>query len=370
MKILILSAAPNSSATQSIVNAGKKKGHTMLVMNPANMYLLISDIVNGYDRIYDGTDQLTKPVRLLAKEIDAIIPRIGTNFSYGAAVLEHLNNNLGIFSTQTAIGIKTASDKLISQQKISQAKLRVPRTVLGDRAVHVAWMLEQVGQLPAISKTLTGSQGTGVYPLMDEYQSNVFLENFFQRKENLLLQKFIDGNSKDIRTIVIGGKVVVAMERTAAKGELRANISRGGSGKKIELSTDDKEICIRAARAVGLECAGVDIMKDSEGKTFVIEVNGNYGYHVKDITKTDISTPLIEYCEQNYKAGNKANNDTTAKLFGFLPSPATNTHIKPIPAESEFKTEPKAVDKKLAAHIEFAENFKNALKFSKEMRGL
>lgn len=370
MKILILSAAPNSSATQSIVNAGKKKGHTMLVMNPANMYLLISDIVNGYDRIYDGTDQLTKPVRLLAKEIDAIIPRIGTNFSYGAAVLEHLNNNLGIFSTQTAIGIKTASDKLISQQKISQAKLRVPRTVLGDRAVHVAWMLEQVGQLPAISKTLTGSQGTGVYPLMDEYQSNVFLENFFQRKENLLLQKFIDGNSKDIRTIVIGGKVVVAMERTAAKGELRANISRGGSGKKIELSTDDQEICIRAARAVGLECAGVDIMKDSEGKTFVIEVNGNYGYHVQDITKTDISTPLIEYCEQNYKAGNKANNDTTAKLFGFLPSPATNTHIKPIPVESEFKTEPKAVDKKLAAHIEFAENFKNALKFSKEMQGL
>ena len=227
MKILILSAAPNSSATQSIVKAGVKRGHTMLVINPANMYLLISDIVNGYDRIYDGTDQLTKPVRLLAKEIDAIIPRIGVNLAYGAAVLEHLNNNLNIFSTQTAIGIKTASDKLISQQKISQAKLRVPRTVLGDRAVHVAWMMEQVGGLPAISKSLTGSQGTGVYPLLDEYQSNVFLENFFQRKENLLLQKFIDGDSKDIRAIVIGGKVIVAMERTAAKGELRANISRG-----------------------------------------------------------------------------------------------------------------------------------------------
>lgn len=315
MKILILSAAPNSSATQSIVKAGKKKGHTMLVINPANMYLLISDIVNGYDRVYDGTEQLTKPVRLLAKEIDAIIPRIGSNLSYGTAVLEHLNNNLNIFSTQTAIGIKTASDKLISQQKISQAKLRVPRTVLGDRAVHVAWMMEQVGGLPAISKSLTGSQGTGVYPLMDEYQSNVFLENFFQRKENLLLQKFIDGNSKDIRTIVIGGKVVVAMERTAAKGELRANISRGGSGKKIELSKEDQQICTLAARAVGLECAGVDLMKDPDGKTFVIEVNGNYGYHVQNITKTDISTPLIEYCEKNYKSGNKVNNRSIFSLM-------------------------------------------------------
>lgn len=330
MKILVLSAAPNSEATKSIVKAGKKKGHTMLVKNPAYLYLLISDILNGYDRVYDGYEQSTKPERLLAKEIDAIIPRIGSNLSYGTAVLEHLNNNLKIFSTQTALGIKTAADKLISQQKISQAKIRVPRTVLGDRAVHVAWMIEQVGGLPAISKSLTGSQGTGVYPLMEEYQSNVFLENFFLRKENLLLQKFIDGNSKDIRAIVIGGKVVVAMERTARKGELRANISRGGSGKKIELSIADQEICVRAARAVGLECAGVDLMIGSDGHTYVIEVNGNYGYHIENLTQTDISTPLIEYCEKNYKNGNNANNKSSfLMMFGFDAYSALSGTAKP-----------------------------------------
>lgn len=325
MKILVLSAAPNSQATKSIVAAGEKRKHEMIVKDPKYLYLLISDVISGFDRIYDGYGQDEKPQRMPAKEFGAIISRIGSNLSYGTAVLEHLNNNLKIFSTQTAIGIKTAADKLISAQKISQAKLRTPRTVLGDRAVHVAWMLEQIGGLPAISKSLTGSRGTGVYPLMDEYQSNVFLENFFQRNENLLLQKFIDGGSKDIRAIVIDNEVVVAMERTARKGELRANISRGGSGRKIELSNEDKTICINAARACGLEVAGVDLMKQPDGTTFVIEINGNYGYHIETITKTDISTPLIVYCEKNHTKGNDANKNTTMSLFGFAPVQTAKT---------------------------------------------
>src|SRR5690554_1503253 len=307
MKILVLSATPNSKSTKSIIDAGKKREHEMLVLDPAYTYLLISDVENGYDRFYDGYDQDLKPVRIKAKEIDAIIPRIGANLAYGTAVLEHLNNNLHIFSTQTAVGIKTAADKLISMQKISQAKIKVPKTLLGDRAIHVSWMIDQVGGLPAIAKGLTGSQGKTVFPLMDAYQSNVFLENFYSRKENLLLQKFINGGEKDIRAIVINGEVVVAMERTAKKGELRANISRGGSGKKVDLSDDDKRICIRAASACGLMVAGVDIMKDKDGNTFVIEINGNYGYHIEEITGTDISTPLIKCCEEHYKDGNNVN---------------------------------------------------------------
>ncbi len=320
MKILVLSAAANSSSTKSIVAAGKKRNHEMLVLDPAHMYLLISDAVNGYDRIYDGYDHESKPERIKAKEIDAIIPRIGVNLSYGAAVLEHLNNNLKIFSTQTSLGIKTAADKLISMQKISQAKLPVPKTVMGDRAVHASWMVEQIGGLPGIAKGLTGSRGLSVYPLKDIYQTNVFLENFFARKENLLLQKFIDGGEKDIRAIVIDGEVVVAMERSAKKGELRANISRGGSGKKIELSDADKDICIKAATACGLLTAGVDIMKDKDGNTWVIEINGNWGYAIETICKTDISTPLIKCCEKYYKSGNTVNNMSILSVFGLANS--------------------------------------------------
>lgn len=275
------------------------------------VYLLISDAVAGYDRVYDGCEQLNNPVRIPAKDFDAVISRIGRNFSYGCAVLEHLNNNLKIFATQTATAIKTAADKLISAQKISAAKIRVPKTVLGDRACHAEWMVNQVGQLPAIAKSLTGSQGKGVYPFKDPQQTNIFLENFYSRKEKILLQKFINGNSKDIRAIVIDGEVVAAMERTAKPGELRANISRGGTGQKISLTDADKDICIRAARACGLEVAGVDLMKSNAGVTFVIEVNGNYGYHIEEITGIDISTPLIKYCEKSYRNGNQANLGST-----------------------------------------------------------
>jgi ribosomal protein S6--L-glutamate ligase len=306
MKILILSASPNCEATQSIVNACKKRGHTPIVKDPAYLYLLISDKVNGYDRIYDGSDHKNSPVRLNAKDYDAIISRIGGNLEYGSAVLEHLNNNLKIFSTQKATGIKIAANKLISTQKISQAKLKVPQTLLGDKAMHAKWMVEQVGGLPSIAKGLKGSQGKSVYPLNDEYQTNVFLSNFYHKKDNLLLQNMIDSDGKDIRAIVIDGEVIVAMERTAKDGELRSNISQGGSGKKIELSKDDQQICVDAARACGLEVAGVDIMKDKEGRTYIIEVNGNYGYKIEKITGVDISAPLVKYCEKHYKKGNNA----------------------------------------------------------------
>lgn len=335
MKILILSAAHNSAATKSIIKAGEKRGHEMIVKNPSFLYLLISDNINGFDRVYDGYGQSEKPIRLKANEIDAIIPRIGNNLAYGCAVLEHLNNNLRIFSTQSSVGIKCAADKLISQQKMSQAKIRVPQTVLGDKANHPAWMISQIGGLPAIAKGFTGSQGKTVFPLNDEYQTNVFLKNFSTNNENLLLQNFIDSGATDIRAIVIDGHVVVAMERTAAKGELRANISQGGSGRKIILSDEDKNMCTDAAKACGLEVAGVDLMKNKEGKSFIIEINGNYGYKVEEITKVDISTPLIEYCERNYKNRNKANRDSTAKFYGFQSVAAIAPQVK-----AKSKTEP------------------------------
>jgi ribosomal protein S6--L-glutamate ligase len=317
MKILILSASPTIDATESIVKAGQKRGHEMTVKNPGHLLMLISESVNGNDRIYDGYNQDEKPERMTIKNYDAVIPRLGSDLGYGCSIVRHLNENLGIFSTQTADGIRVAADKLLCQQKLSQEGIRTPKTVIGNKSIFPDWMIKQVGGLPAISKEPTGSQGNTVYPLESNYQTNVFLKNFNKKRKNLLIQAFIDGSSKDIRAIVIDGKVVVAMERTAVKGELRANISQGGSGRKIELSPEDQELCIKGARACGHEVAGVDLMKDKEGKSYIIEVNSNYGYGVETITGVDISTPLIEYCERNYKSGNKVNKETTARFYGF-----------------------------------------------------
>jgi len=149
-------------------------------------------------------------------------------------------------------------------------------------------------------------------------QTNATLESFYKHKIKILLQQFVDGNSKDIRAIVIGGKVVVAMERTAPENDIRSNISRGGTGRKINLSSEDQENAVNAARACGLEVAGVDIMKDSNGKTYIIEVNGNYGYHVETVTDTDISTPLIQYCEDNYNKNTDQKNTINSMADGFI----------------------------------------------------
>lgn len=312
MKIVILSAAPGSEATQSIIKAGKKRGHEMIVLDPKYLYLLISDSENGYDRIYDGYGKREKPERIKLKDVDAVISRIGANLSYASAVLQHFKENLGIFCTQSPEGIQTASDKLLSLQKISAAKIRVPKTVIADDGVHLKWMLEQIGGFPAIAKMLHGSQGIGVIPLQTELQTIATLQSFHKSGIKLLLQQYIDGNKKDIRAIVIDGKVIVAMERSSPGEDVRANISLGGSGRKVELSKEDQEICVRAARACGLEVAGVDIMKDPQGNTYVIEVNGNMGFKVETITNTDISTPLIEYCEKGAKKGSNTSTGSSS----------------------------------------------------------
>jgi len=305
LNIAILTASENNPGTQSIKNAGKKRGHNMTVYDPEHLYLLISDITQGYDRVYSSDPDKEKPERIKAKDIDAVISRVGKKLSYGCAVLEHFNRNLNIFCTQSAEGLQTASNKLISLQKISQEKIRVPKTVIGDNIVHAQWLIDQVGGLPAWAKTLQGSQGIGVFPLKDPHQTNAMLESFHKQKMNLIIQQNINSEFKDMRVIIIDRQVIVAMERTAKEGELRSNISLGGSGKKIELSAHERETCIKAAEAVGLGGAcGVDLIKDVKtNKCYIIECNGNYGYKVEDYTGVDISTPLIEFCERNYKKG-------------------------------------------------------------------
>jgi ribosomal protein S6--L-glutamate ligase len=134
--------------------------------------------------------------------------------------------------------------------------------------------------------------------------ANTTLESLYRLNASLLLQKFVESGSKDIRAIVVGDKVSVAMERTGKK-DFRANISQGGSGRKVELSKEDIDICIKAAKAVNLDFAGVDILKDEQGKTYVIEVNGNPGTKIIEITGHNYFTDLVKYIEDKVDKNQK-----------------------------------------------------------------
>ncbi len=304
LNILILSTAPKSDATQKFFNAAKKRGHNPTIKHPNDLYLFVSDAESGYDRVYDGSGETAE--RIKAKEIDAILPRIHASVNYGVSIVRHFSQNLDIYSTQTASGIRAASHKWETHQKLSIAGVKTPKTIFAANPKHIKFLIDKVGGLPAIAKLVKGSLGIGVMILKDIEQTNSTMEALYKSNVETLVQAFIDGNSRDIRAIVCGDEVIAAMERTGKKGEFRANVSRGGQGKKIELSVEDTDLCIRAAKAVNLDVCGVDLMRDPYGNSFIIEVNAAFGMQVQDITGIDVAGKIIEHIEKNFNKSSKA----------------------------------------------------------------
>ena len=244
LHFLVLGASKQPYLVKAIEGAG----HTYEIHDPRSLYLYVSESENGYDRVYDGLSTLETPQRLNAKKYNAVIPRIGVGLEYGANIVTHLNENMGIYTTQIGAGLLTASNKLRTTMKLSSHGLRVPRTIGAYSPLHPDFLINKVGGLPAVAKTLRGSQGKGVIILNDAEQTNTTLEAFWHDDTPLKLQQYIEGGKRDIRAIVVGDKVVSSMERTGKK-DFRANLSQGGTGRKIQLTDDQKKLCVDSSKA-------------------------------------------------------------------------------------------------------------------------
>ncbi|WP_083422198.1 ATP-grasp domain-containing protein [Arsenicibacter rosenii] len=189
--------------------------------------------------------------------------------------------------------------------------------VFAIRPNHVPFLVDKSGGLPVVAKQLIGSQGSGVSILETPLSTNTTLESFSKAGIPVKLQRFIkalassNGQATDIRAIVVGDKVVVAMERTANNGDFRANLSKGGSGRRIELTDDETQMCIDAAKAVKLEFAGVDLIREKKGKTYATEVNGNPGTGIIDITGHNYFIDLVKHIEQ--KTGKRSSTQAKPK---------------------------------------------------------
>ena len=301
LNILILSTSPKSEATKLFFDAAIRRGHNPMIKDPNSLYLLVSESESGYDRVYDGTEDEAE--RLKAKDYDAIIPRIHGGINFGVPIVRHFNQNLGIYSTQTASGIRAAANKFETHQKLSIAGIKTPKTIFAKSPKHIKFLIEKIGNLPAIAKTVKGSLGLGVMILKDVEQTNSTLEALYHNQVETLLQSFVDSKAQDIRAIVCGDEVIASMQRTGKKGDFRANVSRGGTGEKIELSKEDKELCVRAAKSINLNVAGVDLIKDAEGNSYIIEINAAFGMQIQEITKIDVAGKIIEHIEKNYQKG-------------------------------------------------------------------
>lgn len=291
MKILVLSRSGKLYSTRRIVEAGRARGHEVSVVDHVKCDLVIAR--NDPHVMYGGQ-------RLAG--VDAIIPRIGASVTfYGAAVVRQFEA-MKVFTTVESQSLVRSRDKLRSLQILSKAGVDMPRTVFTNYSKDVAVAVERVGGAPCIIKLLEGTQGLGVVLAESTKAAIAVVEAFNTLKARVIVQEYIkEARSEDIRAFVVDGTIVGAMRRKGKEGEFRSNLHRGGKAELIELTPEQQDMAIHAAKALGLRVAGVDMLQSARGP-MVIEVNASPGLEgIEQATGTDIATEIIVYVERGVK---------------------------------------------------------------------
>ncbi len=215
------------------------------------------------------------------------------------AVLEEIEI-MGIPVLNRRIPVVRTRNKFQTMQILSSKGLPIIKTVMIHELESLDLVLEQIGDFPVVAKTIYGNDGKGVaiFESKRSLQSGLelMLDNQVQA-EHVLIQEFIKTDNKDYRLFVVGDEVVATMERTAAEGDFRANLSSGGSARNVELSDDIKELAVKASKALDMDISGVDILLSEDGPV-ICEVNPRPGFKIKDITGVDVAEKIIMHAEK------------------------------------------------------------------------
>lgn len=289
MKIAILSRSATLYSTQRLQAAGLERGHEVHVIDYLRCYMNITS--HKPLVIYQG-----KPL----EKFDALVPRIGASKTfYGTAVVRQFEM-MGVFTANSSQAISRSRDKLRCLQLLAKKGIGLPVTGFAHSPKDIESLIDLVGGPPLVIKVLEGTQGIGVV-LAESYQAaKSVMEAFRGIDANILVQEFIkEAGGMDIRCLVVGDKVVAAMKRQGAAGEFRSNLHRGGTSEKIKLTPEERSTAVRAAKAMGLNVAGVDILRSNHGPV-VIEVNSSPGLKgIETATQQDVAGKIIEFLEKN-----------------------------------------------------------------------
>ncbi len=291
MRIGILSRKAALYSTRRLKEAAIERGHDVRVVNPLRCIL--------------GVRARDPQVTFRGKELrfDAIIPRIGASVTfYGTAVVRQFEM-MGVFSVAESQAITRSRDKLRSLQLLSRDGLGLPTTAFARSIRDTSNVIDLVGGAPLIIKLLEGTQGRGVVLAETRKAAESVIDAFRQLDANILVQEFIkEAGGTDVRALVVGDRVVASMLRTGAPGEFRSNLHRGGSAEATKLSTDERRTAVRAAKALGLQVAGVDMLRSARGP-LIMEVNSSPGLEgIENSTKVDVAGQIIEYIESHVEA--------------------------------------------------------------------
>lgn len=289
MNIKIISRNSSLYSTQRLIEAAKKRNHNVEVIDPLKCDLIIE---KRKPSIFYKGKTIT--------ETDAVIPRIGASVTfYGTAVVRQFEM-MGVFTTTESQSLVRSRDKLRSLQVLSRARLGLPKTVFTNYSKDVGEVIDHVGGAPLIIKLLEGTQGLGVVLAETKNAAESVIEAFNGLQARVIVQEFIkEAGGADIRALVVDGHVVGAMKRQGKEGEFRSNLHRGGTATVIELTDDEENAAIKAAKAMGLGVAGVDMLQSSRGP-LILEVNSSPGLEgIEEATGKDIAKTIIRYIERN-----------------------------------------------------------------------
>lgn len=293
MKIAMMARNASLYSHQRLVEAAQERGHEIDIINTLQCYM---NIASRRPEIYHNGEKLP--------QYDAVIPRIGASVTfYGLAVLRQFEM-MGVFPLNESVAIGRSRDKLRSMQLLARDGVGLPVTTFAHDPKQTEEVLRLAGGSPLVIKLLEGTQGIGVVLADTDRSAKSVIEAFRGAGVNILVQEFIkEAGGTDIRALVVGGRVVAAMQRKGAEGEFRSNLHRGGSAKPIKISAVERATAVKAARSMGLNVCGVDMLRANHGPV-VMEVNSSPGLEgVEKATGIDIAGQIIDFLESHARPG-------------------------------------------------------------------
>lgn len=288
LKIAVLSRNARLYSTKRLVEAGLKRGHDMYVIDPLRCYMNIA--AHRPEIHYKGRK---------LEGFNAIIPRIGQSVTFYATAVLRQFEMLGVFPLNESVAISRARDKLHSLQLLARKGVGMPVTGFAHSPDDTDDLMALVGSAPVIIKLLEGTQGRGVVLAETRQAAESVIDAFRGLDAHFLLQRFVrEAHGTDLRCFVIGDQVTAAMQRRARMGEFRANLHRGGSAAMVSITPRERSMAVKAARIMGLNVAGVDIIRAEKGP-MVLEVNASPGLEgIEASTGKDIAGEIIAFIEQ------------------------------------------------------------------------
>ena len=288
MKIILLASNPKLYSNRRIMQAAKNAGHNIGFVNIRDCYI---NIASGRPEVYYKNAQ-----RL--ENVDAIIPRIKPAMTFYGTTIVRQFEMMNVCCLNKSLAIASSRDKLNTLQLLSHESLPMPITSFSHSVYETQQLMQMVGGAPLVIKLLEGTKGIGVVLAETNKAAESVINAFKSLKADILVQEYIkESKGRDIRCFVVGDRVAAAMERQAEEGEFRANIHLGGKALAVEITDEERAIAIKAVKTIGLDIAGVDMVRSNSGPK-ILEINSSPGLEgIEAASGVDVASEIIKFLE-------------------------------------------------------------------------